>query len=78
MNVITLQHGKISLTYLFLYHAEFFVHCFEMISVEARSVKGVLEVSETDLAHWLHDAGHERCDGPGGEVDNLGADTRGS
>ena len=63
----------IDCAYLFLYHAEFFVHCLEMISEEARPVEGLLEVPQTDLAHWLHDACHEGGYGPGGEVDHLGA-----
>ena len=43
-----------------------------MISEEARPVERLLEVPEADLAHGLHDAGHEGGHGPGGEVDHLG------
>ena len=51
--------GAQNCSHLFLYHAEFFVHCLEMISVEPGSVKQGLEVPEGDPAHRPGDAGHE-------------------
>ena len=67
--------GANNRSHLFLYHAEFFVHCLEMISVEPGSVKQSLEVPEGDPAHGPHDARHEGGHRARGEVHDLGGDT---
>ena len=65
-------------SHLLLYHAEFLVHCLEVISVEAWSVKQGLEVPEGDPAHRPGDARHEGGHGAGSEVHYLGRHTRGA
>ena len=64
--------GRAHLSHLLLHHAEFLVHCFEVVSVEAGSVEQLLEVPERDPAHRPHDARHERGDRPRGEIHDLG------
>jgi len=57
---------------LFFHHAEFLIHRFEVKSEKAWSIEQVLEVDQSDFPYPFVDGGHERSDGPVGEIEDLG------
>ena len=58
--------------HLFFHHAEFLIHRFEVKSEKAWSIEQVLEVYQSDFPDPFVDGGHERSDGPVGEIEDLG------
>ena len=58
--------------HLFFHHAEFLIHRFEVKSEKAWSIEQVLKVYQSDFPDPFVDGGHERSDGPVGEIEDLG------